>query len=168
MPETATEPDNPSQLFAIVSVEQFDTSTSPLQTYSDWKREYGPRLELLSEWEQIARKTGGYVQFKSELGFMPALIDSNNDPVFLYNLVELFEEFLDIDAILTEYPTLKFSQVVSAISFFRKISQINLRDVDIDLIENEEDAKNSGFMEELRLALANKEDVADVFNDPNE
>jgi len=114
---------------------------------------------LLKTFAELSVSTGGYVHLLPELSYMPVLIGSDEKPVYLYQLVEMFEGFLDYDAILAEFPTLTFSQVTAAISFLRKVSQINSRQIDVDELEDELD---TGFLDELRQAFHDREEVARV------
>jgi len=115
--------------------------------------------------EEISRETGGFVQIKPEFGFMPTLIDRNEQPVFLYHLIESFEEHLDYEAIFRDYPTLSLSQIAGALSFVRKVAQINSRRVDIDALEDDFDLQNSNFLDELRKAYNERGNVARVLTD---
>lgn len=111
---------------------------------------------MLAALTELSNHTGGYVQLMPELGFMPALIGKDNEPVFLYQVVEGMDEFLDYDAILAEFPTLSASQIAGAISFLRQVAQINSREIDIDQMEEEFD------LQEVRKAFENQGGVARV------
>ena len=107
-------------------------------------------------------ETGGYVQLLPEMSYIPVLVGNDNEPVFLYQLIEIIEGYLDFDGILVEFPTLNFSQVVGAISFLRKIAQINSRQIDVDALEDDQDSES---LQELRSAFADRENIKDVFTD---
>ena len=114
---------------------------------------------------EMSIQTGGYVRLIPELGYMPALIGNDNEPVFLYQVMEGLDEFLDYDALLAEYPTLDFSQIAGAVSFLRKVSQTNCRDIDVDELEDTFDFGNGEFVGRLREAFENRGNVARVLPD---
>lgn len=113
---------------------------------------------------ELSMATGGYVQLRPEYYHLPALIGNDSQPVYLYEIVELIDEFIDYDRIQEEYPTLSFSQIAGAVSFLRKASQINSRNIDIDEMEDADNAKNTELIAALRTALADTE-AACVFPD---
>ncbi len=121
------------------------------------------KTALLTTLIECSISAGGYVQLLPEMNYLPALIDSNQNPVFLYEIVEVIDEFIDYDLIQEEYPALTYSQIQGAISFLRKVSQINARDIDIDELEDSIDADNPELLESLRMAL-NDTEVACVFS----
>jgi hypothetical protein len=104
---------------------------------------------------------------ESETKFLPYLRGSDGEPVYLYNLVEVIEEVVDFDEVLAELPTLTFSQVAAAVSFLRKVAQINSTGADIDSVEDQADASNPELIEALRNAL-NEEEGTRVFSDPQQ
>jgi hypothetical protein len=113
---------------------------------------------------ELSIETGGYVQLQPQYYHLPMLIGNDSQPVYLYEIVEAIDEFLDYDKIQEEYPTLSFSQIAAAVSFLRKAAQINSRNVDIDELEDANDARNPELIAALRNALADTE-VACVFSD---
>lgn len=124
------------------------------------------RTSILRSLEEISQLTGGYVRLTPELSYIPALFGNDDKPVFLYHLVEGIDEFLDFNALLAEYPTLNYSQVVGAIKFLRKVSQMNARRIDIDDEEGKFDFDDDAFLRELRTAYENRGNVARVLTDP--
>lgn len=125
------------------------------------ERTFG-KVALYKALAEFSISTGGYVKFLPEIGYLPALIGNDSHPVFLYQLIELFDEFLDYDKILEEYPALSYSQIGGAIAFLRKVAQLNSRDINVDELEEEHDFDNSVLLEELTNALNDKE-IACVF-----
>lgn len=113
---------------------------------------------------ELSMLAGGYVRLLPEHHYLPALIGNDSRPVFLYQIVELIDEFLDYDKIQEECPTLSFSQIAGAVSFLRKVAQINSKNIDIDEMEDDHDIQNPELLEALRNALADVE-VANVFSD---
>jgi len=114
----------------------------------------GGRAALFQSMKACSHITGGYVQLLPEMNYLPALIVNNSKPIFLYEFIELLDEIVDYDQIKAEYPTLSYAQIGGAISFLRKIAQINAKDIDIDEFEDEE------LIDELREALQSKENVS--------
>jgi len=117
------------------------------------------RASTIRQFMECSIATGEHVQLLPAMGYMPALIGSDNEPVFLYQLIEMLEGYLDIDSLLEEFPTLNFSQIAGALSFIRKIAQINSRLVDPDELEEQFDAE---FMNDLRQAFEERGNVARV------
>jgi hypothetical protein len=125
------------------------------------------KTTILRELLSLSEATGGYVLMESETKFLPYLRGSDGEPVYLYNLVEVIEEVVDFDEVLAELPTLTFSQVAAAVSFLRKVAQINSTGADIDSVEDQADASNPELIEALRNAL-NEEEGTRVFSDPQQ
>ena len=126
--------------------------------------DYLKSLNVIQNAAQIVRvfshcsdATGGYVQMRLEYQFVPILIGDDNNPVPLYHFVEVLDEVIDYDSVREELPNLSYAQIGGAISFLRKISQVNARGVDFDLLEDRELSKDSAFLDELRKALADEE-----------
>ena len=105
--------------------------------------------------------TGGFVQLLPELSYMPVIIGNDDQPVFLYQLVEGIDEFLDYDATLAAFPTLNYVQISGALAFLRKVAQINTKHIDIDELEEDFDF-NRGELAGLREAFERREDIARV------
>ena len=124
------------------------------------------RTSILRSLEEISQLTGGYVRLMPELSYIPVLVGNDENPVFLYHLIEGIDEFLDYDALLAEYPTLSYSQIVGAIKFLRKVSQINARRIDIDDEEERFEFENDAWLRTLRTAYENRGNVARVLTDP--
>lgn len=117
-------------------------------------------LHQIKRLSQLSDVTGGFVQLSQDYNFLPALVGKDGKPVFLYQLVEMLEGYLDFDGLLAEFPTLNFSQIAGAISFLRKTSQINLRQVDIDELEDQLESEE--FMDDLRQAFEERGNIARV------
>jgi membrane protease subunit (stomatin/prohibitin family) len=117
---------------------------------------------LFRKFMECSLATGGYVHVLPQMGYMPILIGNDDQPVYLYQLIEMFEGFLDYDALLAEFPTLNFSQISGAISFLRKIAQVNSRQIDVDELEDQLDAD---FVGELRQAFGERGNTARVLTD---
>ena len=122
------------------------------------------KVALFKKLIECSMNAGGYVRFSPEIGYLPALIDSNAKPVYLYQLIELIDELLDYDQIKEEYPTLSYAQIGGAMAFLRKIAQLNTKEVEIDELEDEFISENSELVGELRQALADME-IVNVFSE---
>jgi hypothetical protein len=115
------------------------------------------RIAYLKTLLESSDSTGGYVQIQQELGCLPALIGNDERPVFLYEFVEALDGAVDYDVLKEEFPTLSYAQINGAINFLRKVAQFNMRGVDIDALEDEEDANDEELMNALRNALTHGE-----------
>lgn len=125
---------------------------------------YG-KTALLSALIECSESVGGYVQLLSQMSYMPALIGNDGQPVFLYQVVEMLEGCLDFDALLEEFPTLNYTQIIGALSFLRKVAQINSRQVNLDELEDELEANDDDFIHELRNAFEARENNIRVFTE---
>lgn len=101
--------------------------------------------------------TGGYAQMRPEYHYIPVMMGTDGRMVSLYHFVEVLDEVIDYDLVIAELPHLSYAQVGGAISFLRKIVQLNPRDIDIDALEDAETIEDPLFMDELKKALADKE-----------
>ena len=125
------------------------------------------RATMFSILREFSVTTGGFVQLSREYDFLPALIGNDNQPVFLYQLIEAIDEFIDYDSLQKEYPTLTYSQIAGAVSFLRKVAQINSQNIDIDELEDEILAEDPMFLDELRKAFENRGNIANVLSEPD-
>ncbi|MCA1612590.1 MAG: hypothetical protein LC800_00245 [Acidobacteria bacterium] len=123
------------------------------------------KIALFKAFLESSASTGGYVQIQEELGCLPALIGNDDNPVYLYEFVEALDNAVDYDVLKEEFPTLSYAQINGAISFLRKVAQLNVRGVDIDALEDEADAHDSQLIEALRTALNDRETVRVLNND---
>jgi hypothetical protein len=117
-------------------------------------------LNLLRKASDI---TGGYIKFNEEYCFCPVLVGSDSKPIFLYEFIEVLDESTDYKKIKELLPTLSFSKIYAAISFLRKVAQLNSMGIDIDGYLDEKNERSDEFLEELKIAYADKE-VAYVLN----
>lgn len=109
------------------------------------------------------QKTGNYVILSKDFGFLPGLIDNNQEFISLFRFIEVMDELIDYDRVIQELPSLSYSHISGAISFLRKVAQFNLRGYNIDEIIDDELVADEIFLSELRQALANQE-VTRVLN----
>lgn len=114
---------------------------------------------------ECSTATGGYVQFQPELGYLPALIDNNSRPVFVYQFVEALDNLIDYERVKEEFPSLSYAQIDGAIAFLRKVAQLNVRGIDIDALEDDADAQDAELIGELRTALSDRETARVLHND---
>ena len=109
------------------------------------------------------QNTGNYVILHKESALLPGLIDNNHEFIPLFRFIEVMDELIDYDRVIQEFPSLSYPHISGAISFLRQVAQFNLRDYNIDEIEDDELVADEKFLSELRQALANKE-VTRVLN----
>lgn len=114
---------------------------------------------VIQTFSEASRATGGHVQVLPEYHFCPVLIGSDRDAISLAEMVEAIDEFVDYEALCNEYPTLSGAQINGAISFLRKLSQTNSRQIDLDALEDEQIAGDVQLIEMLKQAIADKEIV---------
>jgi hypothetical protein len=101
--------------------------------------------------------SSGYVMILPQYSFCPALIGSDNQPVFLFDFVEVIDELLDYDRIKEEIPNISYAQIDGAISFIRKLLQFNSKSLDIDDLREEMSSRNELFLDRLRSSLITSE-----------
>jgi len=111
-------------------------------------------LEVLM---RFSESTGGYVQLVPEYAYFPILIGRDGKPVPLFKFLEVVDEIINYDEIQEALPNLSYSQISGALSFLKKVSEFNLRGIDIDDIENEIDADDVGLVHNLGDGLSDKE-----------
>lgn len=121
------------------------------------------RVALLKALVVCSVSTGGYVQINPQLGCLPALIGSDARPVYLYEFVEALDGLIDYASVKEEFPTLSYAQINGAIAFIRKIAQTNAKGIDIDALEDEDDANDVELMKAIRSAL-NSGEASRVLN----
>jgi len=110
-----------------------------------------------------SQNTGNYVILSKDFGFLPGLIDNNQEFVSLFRFIEVMDEVIDYDRVIQELPSLSYSHISGVISFLRQVAQFNLRGYNIDEIMDHELVADEIFLSELRQALANQE-VTRVLN----
>lgn len=121
------------------------------------------RTSLAGYLYNAGQKTGNYVILSKDFGFLPGLIDNNQEFISLFRFIEVMDELIDYDRVIQEFPSLSYSHISGAISFLRKVAQFNLRGYNIDEIMDDELVADEIFLSELRQALANQE-VTRVLN----
>lgn len=100
---------------------------------------------------------GGYAMILPQYSFCPALIGSDDQPVFLFEFVEVIDGLLDYDRIKEEIPNISYAQIDGAISFIRKLLQFNSKSLDIDDLREEMSSRNELFLGRLRNSLTTSE-----------
>jgi len=113
--------------------------------------------ELTGELKRISEETGSYVKILKEYSLCPVLIGNDNNPVFLYRIIELIDEIIDYDKLKEEFTNLSYAHFNGAISFLKKLSQLNNKFIDIDELEDIALISNENFVNELRTAFLNEE-----------
>lgn len=117
------------------------------------KQPYG----YIQEFKKISEETGSYVQILKEYSFCPVLLGNDNNPVFLYRVIEIIDEIIDYRRLKSEFSNLSFAHFNGAISFLKKLSQLNLIFLDIDELEEIELLDNEKLLNEFRTAFSNEE-----------
>ncbi len=121
------------------------------------------RTSLAWYLHNASQNTGNYVILSKDFGFLPGLIDNNQEFISLFRFIEVMDEVIDYDRVIQEFPSLSYSHISGAISFLRQVAQFNLRGYNIDEIMDHELVADEIFLSELRQALANQE-VTRVLN----
>ena len=116
-------------------------------------------LPLLKFLNESTTESGNYIKLLKKYSYCPGLIDSNQNFIPLYALIEYLDGLIDYEKVIEEYPALSYTQINGAISFLRKIAQFNIRGVDIDQFFESVSEADEKFLSELRSALYNKEDI---------
>lgn len=101
--------------------------------------------------------SGALVMIRPQYSFCPTLIGNDNQPVFLFDFVEVIDGLLDYDRIKEEIPNISYAQIDGAISFIRKLLQFNSKSLDIDDLGEEMASQNEHFLERLRSSLTTQE-----------
>lgn len=148
-------------LFALSCIDDKRRSVelNVFSNITDWQK----NLLVAQVLSERSQETGGYVEFRPEFTFCPVLIGSNSQPVFLYEFVETLDDIVDYDRIREDLPILSSAQISGALAFLRRVSQFNVKGVDIDALEDEELTNNEALLNQLREALADQE-VGRVLN----
>lgn len=131
--------------------------TTDLDNYLNSLHAIQSAAQVIRIFSHCSYAIGGYVQMRPEYQFIPVLVDLDSNPVPLYRFLEVLDEVIDYDLVREELPNLSYAQIGGAISFLRKISQINPKGIDFDLLEDLELSTNSDFLNEIRKALADEE-----------
>jgi len=105
----------------------------------------------------LSKATGGYVRLEPGFGFCPVLIGSDENPVPLYEIVEVIDEMIDYDNIKNEFPTLSYAQIDAAISFIRKVAQFNIRGINLDDLDDQDIVANHTLLNNLKVVSTDEE-----------
>ncbi len=116
------------------------------------------RMSWAQKLIQCSHATGGYVQIDPRYSYMPFLAGTDGRPVFIFQLVEAIDEFIDYDRLVEEYP-LTYGQINAVFSFLRKVASVNGANVDVDEIEEQADELDAELISGLRAGLADQEVV---------
>jgi hypothetical protein len=154
--DAATTPDA-RFLFREGSGSQMSELTSFIEQYLYDSANTRQAAQAVYLFSKCSDATGGYVQLRPEYKYIPVLVGNDGQPVPLFHVVEVLDEFTDYSQIHNEMPTLSYAQINGAVAFLRKLAQQNPHDIDIDKIEDEVLAHDEVFLEELRSAFADSE-----------
>lgn len=142
----ATYPIDHSRMFTSASMDisasdlRADTRISQYQNLQQFREVLTRHLTTSAVIEIFARAnelTGNAVTLDPQFAHIPILLDSNDEPVLLYELVEALEQYTDYGRLHAEFPTLTYGQIAGALSFLRKLAQFNSRSIDVDDLEDE-------------------------------
>jgi hypothetical protein len=106
---------------------------------------------------RASKATGDYVKLLPSYHFCPALIGDDDKMVGLYHFVEVLDGIIDYDKIKEELPNLSYAQINGSMMFLRKVAQFNIKDIDIDELEDEQFEDDPVFLDELKRAFADQE-----------
>lgn len=120
---------------------------------------------IVSKLTEIGLLTGDYVKILPEYSHCPVLIGADRQPIPLAEIVEAIDEFVDYDALRAEYPGLSYAQIDGAISFLRKLAQLNDRQIDFDAQEDRELAEDVDLIAALRESINDREMARVLGND---
>ena len=120
---------------------------------------------IVSTFQEISSLTGGYVQVLPEYAHCPVLIGADHKPIPLADIVEAIDEFVDYEALRADYPSLSYAQIDGAVSFLRKLVQLNDKLIDFDAPEDRELAADADLIAALRESLNDREMARVLGND---
>ena len=109
---------------------------------------------VISFYTHVSEDCGGDVVVDPQTGCLPYILGSDNQPVFLYKFVEILDEYIGYDQIKTELPTLSYGQISGALSFLRKLVQFNIRNINIDDLEDAELESSHDFQSLIENSLS--------------
>lgn len=106
---------------------------------------------------RASKATGDYVKLLPSCHFCPALMGDDGNIVGLYQFVEVLDGIVDYDRIREELPSLSYAQISGSLMFLRKVAQFNIKDIDIDELEDEQLENDAAFVDTLKQAIADRE-----------
>jgi hypothetical protein len=135
-----------------------DQSLSLIKIAKTYARAALGLLETADFLEDVSAATGGMVKIDPHYGSIPYLLGDDNRPVLLYDFVATLDGISDYAQIKKAHPTLSYAQISSAMSFLRKVSQFNTRQLDIDAMEDA-DEEDEDFQRALIESVKDQEVV---------
>jgi len=120
-----------------------------LTSATDW----GFKMAVLGQYSQSNDAVGGPIQLLPQYSFCPVLVQRDQTPIFLFQFVEVLDGLIDYEAVKNQLPGLSFGQIGGAIAFIRKLSQFNLKAIDIDELLESQEATNQTLITNLRAAI---------------
>ncbi len=118
-----------------------------------------PAINVTEFFAQTSKASGGMIVLDPHVACMPYLRGSDGQPVFLFQLIEVIDEYLDCDKLKQEFPTLSYGQMAGAIAFLRKLSQFNTRNIDIESLEHADLEASPDFQSMMEQLLADQEET---------
>ena len=116
--------------------------------------ECGDKMATLQQYFKYNNAVGAPIQLLPQYSFCPVWMERDQRPVFLFQFIEVLDELIDYDEVKERLPELSFRQIGGAIDFIRKLSQFNLKGIDINDFINSDDATNQVLLNNLRSALS--------------
>ncbi len=111
----------------------------------------------LAAYVRASEATGSAVRLDPDYGCLPILVGNNDQPVFLYEVVEALDGAVDYQALRAEFPNLSFGQIAGALALLRKLAQFNTRGVDIDQLKDALIEGSAEFQAQMAVAMADQE-----------
>lgn len=108
-------------------------------------------------YQQASRRNGDFVTIDPQFSDLPLLWGSDKCPVFVYEVVDLIEETLDLSELHSRLPTLSYAQIAGTLGFLRTLAQFNRKGLDIDAMQDEDMEASPEFQQALRNAVQDKE-----------
>lgn len=106
---------------------------------------------------KASAEAGNVVKIDLQNGGIPFLVGNDNRPIQLYRIIEEIDEITDFDTLKVEFPTLSYTQLIGALAFLRKLSQINIQGIGIDTVEDAEIESSPEFQAIILNSLADQE-----------
>src|SRR5574341_1536712 len=141
------------------------TSSQDLNRLLGRWSEYQKQLEIMQVLMSYSESTGGHVQFPRRFHYLPVLIGADNRPILLFRFMQVVDEQIDYSKIKEEFANLSYAQIDGAISFLRKLAQINAFGIDVDDVEDEVESEDPELLDELKRGLADQETARVLHND---
>jgi len=118
-----------------------------------------PTINVTEFFTQTNEASGGMIVLDTQFACMPYLRGNDGHPVFLFQFIDVIDEYLDCDRLKREFPTLSYGQMAGAIAFLRKLSQFNTRNIDVESLEDADLEATPAFQSMIEQLLADQEET---------